>query len=92
MRLSMQYAARSELEELVDRFAAEMKAKLLKKANDGWYGWDEKENIEQFSEDLLDHADLQSPNGYADVDYVDVANFAAFLWNLTAQPPEEDTP
>lgn len=72
-------AEEQALEALVDAFAAEMKAKLKAKADEGWRGWDDpqyKGNIERF---LLDHAQRGLDDSRQ---YVDVANLAAMLWNF----------
>ena len=62
---------------MVDEFAKEMKRKLRKKSRAGWYGW----------KDTGDHWPDQCRAKLAahivnDGDPIDVANFAAFLWNL----------
>lgn len=62
------------LDKLVNAFAKEMKKKLKRKALEGYYGWDSPDwTPEQVMESLRAHLDKGDP--------VDIANFAAFLWN-----------
>lgn len=63
------------LDELVDQFAAAMKAKLRRAGVEkGRSGWDDpKWTPEEIKAALLAHVDKGDP--------VDVANFAAFWWN-----------
>jgi hypothetical protein len=62
------------LDELVNKFADEMKRKLLAKYNEGRSGWDdERWTPGEIRSALLEHAVKGDP--------VDVANFCAFLWN-----------
>ncbi len=63
------------LDKLVDQFADAMKTKLTEKAvYDGKTGWDDPAwTPEQITQAMRDHIDKGDP--------VDVANFAAFLWN-----------
>lgn len=60
---------------LVDAFAAEMKSKLLASALvKGRAGWDDPRwPVAEIKQRLCDHVAKGDP--------VDVANFAAFLWN-----------
>ena len=60
---------------LVDEFSAEMKRKLIEKVDrDGYAGWDSEEwSVDEIERCLLEHVDKGDP--------VDVANFAAFMWN-----------
>lgn len=55
-------------------FAKEMLCKLNNKYEEGWDGWDDKKQCDtaEFIERLKDHVDSR--------DWVDVANFAMFLW------------
>ncbi len=67
------------LTDLVNRFAAKMKRKLIHKMKKGRHGWDEPEwTPAMIRKALIEH--LEKPNA----DMVDVANFAAFLWNRQA--------
>ena len=66
-------AETAALEALVDAFAARMKAKLRRKAFDGHRGWADPACVPAIREALRRHADKGDP--------VDVANFAAMLWN-----------
>lgn len=62
------------LEMLVDAFAEAMKAKLRKKILEGYKGWDDpKWTREKIVEALKAHLEKGDP--------VDIANFAAFIWN-----------
>ncbi len=64
------------LDALVDDFANHMKLKLRKKFLAGRYGWDDANwTIEDIRSDLIQEA------GNDEADPVDVANYAAFLWN-----------
>jgi len=59
---------------LVDLFAQEMKAKLRKKHDEGWRGWD-----------ILPKTVVMQNIGGQMIkgpDPVDLANLAAFLWNI----------
>lgn len=70
-------ASAQALHAMVDAFAAEMKKKLTRKLVEGYVGWDEPEK-EEFSSDKLRLALREHCNRG---DPVDVANFAAMLWN-----------
>ena len=63
---------------LVDQFGIEMKDKLLDRQAAGWSGWSDPEYKKVLEEKLLDHVKKAKTK----IDYVDVANFAAFLWHL----------
>ncbi len=67
----------SALDALVDAFAVKMKAKLRSKLKAGYSNWDEPNFRNSLHDGLHNHLDDEP------VDYVDVGNFAAFLWNLT---------
>lgn len=64
------------LKGLVDGFAKAMRSKLLAKSRDGWSGW-EHCSEDELERRLLEHLAraLRDPN-----QWVDVANFCAFLW------------
>ncbi len=64
------------LKRLADRFAVAMKAKLLEKYYEGRRGWDRPELRDSIREALVEQT-RKNP-----IDPVDVANLAAFLWNL----------
>jgi len=55
-------------------FALQMLDKLNMKQSRGWHGWGDKTLKGQFKKDLLKHVEKG--------DWVDVANYAMFLWNL----------
>lgn len=73
---------------LVERFAAEMLRKLKKKQRGGWSGWNALYNKEDFERRLMLHA-LRGVHGETG-QWVDVANFAAFLDNIERQRATED--
>lgn len=60
------------IDSLVDAFAQEMKNKLHKAEEKGRFGWD-TDSSEVLMRLLVEHIEKG--------DMVDVANFAAFLWN-----------
>ena len=62
---------KEQLIDLVDAFALSMKAKLMKKHREGFYGW--KSIRKDYALRSL-HRHLEKG------DMVDVANFAAFIW------------
>lgn len=68
---------------LVDEFAAEMKLKLLAKRREGNWGWDNPENRDKIEHGLFAH--LKRPG-----QWIDVANYAAFLWNIDRHPEQGD--
>ena len=61
---------------MVSAFAREMKKKLREKMREGYHGWDDPDsfNPKAIMRALVDHVDKGDP--------VDVANVAAFLWNM----------
>jgi hypothetical protein len=63
---------------LVDEFANAMKAKLDRSKRVGW-------NAPWFNENIIIRR-LQSEVNTEYVDPVDVANYAAFLWNKQGRP------
>ena len=65
------------LEMVVDDFADRMKKKLLQKEDEGWSGWRRKVHSQDFEDRLIEHA-LCGIRGDS-AQWVDVANFAAFL-------------
>lgn len=60
---------------LVDRFAEEMAAKLKQKYDEGWRGWNLMD-----PDSVFEAMRMQIAKG--DFDPVDLANFAAFYWNV----------
>lgn len=60
---------------VVDAFAKEMKAKFRRKWREGRGGWDDPNCYEGMRIALQEHAARP-------LQHVDVANFAAMLWNL----------
>lgn len=85
---------RTDLRALVRDFSSEMRQKLLSKEDDGWFGWDdvyaERHKLpRRLQEALMSHVvrAIDDPK-----QWIDVANFAAFLWNLaTREPVPEET-
>jgi len=61
-----------ELWTLVDRLAQAMKERLAQQALRGWTGWQDPVHVPSFRGRLHRNADAG--------DWIDVANFAAFLW------------
>ena len=67
-------AEEAALEALVDGFAVDMKRKLKEKFRESCYGWDNPIWTEEDIREALHNHTLKG-------DPVDIANFAAFLWN-----------
>jgi hypothetical protein len=68
------YAETEALSALVDDFAKAMKEKLRKRWSEGRTGWDDPNwTVEDMKKQLIEHVDKGDP--------VDIANFAAFIWN-----------
>ena len=64
-----------KLDRLVDKFSVEMKKKIFAKFDAGWRGgWDDRANKERMKLKILGNASKG--------DMVDVANYAAFIWNM----------
>lgn len=74
------------LEMMVDAFAQEMKEKLRKKWMERQDGWDEPKKL---SDGKLIELLMQQV-GRADMDPIDVANFAAFIWNRRGKPQDKE--
>ena len=64
------------LEQTVDDFAIEMKARLRDQAIKGYRGWDDPVNYRRITEMMIDHAAVSSGQE------VDTANLAMILWYL----------
>lgn len=62
------------LNDLIDAVMAECKQKLQKKFDENYCGWDMYGHKEHFYIDLIEHAEKG--------DWIDVINYAAFLWNF----------
>ena len=77
-----------QLVAMVDDFARQMKEKLLAKEKDGWTGWRETHYRSNFQRRLVAHAieAIQGDNRQ----WVDVANFAAFLNYLRKRTTDHD--
>jgi hypothetical protein len=77
----------TDLEKLfscVDAFADAMKRKLKKKADMGYYGWDEEENYNEIMEKLVRHTIDQNFSIDASEE-VDIGNLAMMIWNLNGR-------
>ena len=62
------------LDTLVNRFAEVMRRKLMRKLSTGYSGWDDPDWTEaSIRAAMIEHVEKGDP--------VDIANFAAFLWN-----------
>ena len=61
---------------LVDEFAAEMKTKLRKKWKEYYSGWDNPDTADSLRAAMINCV-LRGPG-----QEIDIANFAAMLWNL----------
>ncbi len=66
----------NRLDQVVDDFASEMKARLREQAIKGYRGWDDPENYQRIVEMMVKHAAV------AEGKEVDAANLAMILWNL----------
>jgi hypothetical protein len=64
------------LDEAVDEFVAEMKARLREQALKGYRGWDDPAQYERLVEMMMQHAAV------AEGEEVDAANLAMILWSL----------
>jgi len=76
----------AKLEQAVDTFAEVMKAKLVAKAAQGYFGWNDPKWLPEIKHKLIDHAAklylgdvLIAGQGHQ---AVDVANLAMFLFYL----------
>lgn len=61
---------------LVDAFAQEMKEKLIDQYHADWNGWDKDQYREGIEKAFMEQTVREKK------DYVDIANFAAMLWNF----------
>lgn len=75
----------SELAKLVGAFSAAMICKLDRKAKQGWTGWDNPMLIDNLEKSLNEHVQVFNTTGNAK-QLIDIANLAAFLWNLNGRP------
>jgi hypothetical protein len=66
----------ARLDQAVDDFASEMKARLREQARKGYRGWDDPENYQRIVEMMVKHAAVAAG------EEVDVANLAMILWSL----------
>ncbi len=68
-----------QLNQTVDDFATEMKARLREQAIKGYRGWNDPENYHQIIDMMVKHASASSGQE------VDAANLAMILWFLRKQ-------
>ena len=68
-----------QLNQTVDDFATEMKARLREQAIKGYRGWNDPENYHQIIDMMEKHASASSGQE------VDAANLAMILWFLRKQ-------
>ncbi len=73
----------NRLDQVVDDFASEMKARLREQAIKGYRGWDDPENYQRIVEMMVKHAAV------AEGKEVDAANLAMILWNLRRRGVED---
>ena len=66
-----------KLNKLVDDFSMAMRRKLLLKKHQGFYGWNDKSYRGVIGKKLMEHVERARKDPSQ---WVDVANFAAFLW------------
>jgi hypothetical protein len=66
----------NRLDQAVDEFASEMKARLREQATKGYRGWDEPQNYQRILEMMMQHAAV------AEGEEVDAANLAMILWSM----------
>ena len=66
----------NRLDQAVDEFASEMKARLREQAMNGYRGWDEPQNYQRILEMMMQHAAV------AEGEEVDAANLAMILWSM----------
>lgn len=67
-------------DEAVDKFAVAMKAKLAKKREQGYCGWDNDCSVSHLAELLIGHVGKGDP--------VDIGNFAMMIWNRVQTEPD----
>ena len=67
----------NKLCDLVTDFSDRMREKLLEKLDEGWEGWDDADAKMEFEDRLIAHV-VSAMRG-EEGEWVDVANFAAFL-------------
>ena len=82
----MDQEAQEEIQKLdntVDDFALEMKARLLEQVVRGYRGWDDTENYAQICEMMMEHSTVSSGQE------VDAANLAMILWYLRRENIDE---
>ena len=74
----------NRLDEAVDAFAQQMKAKLEQKAREGWTGWDRPESsVKIWNAMLAQGAAIPLAKGQE----VDIGNLAMMLWRLNGNHP-----
>ncbi len=73
----------NRLDQAVDDFASEMKARLREQAIKGYRGWDDPENYQRIVEMMIKHAAVDEGKE------VDAANLAMILWSLRRRGVED---
>ena len=73
----------SRLDQAVDDFAAEMKARLREQAMKGYRGWDNPENYARILQMMMKYAAV------AEGEEVDAANLAMILWSMRRRRGED---
>ncbi len=68
-----------QLNQTVDDFATEMKARLREQAIKGYRGWNDPDNYHQIIDMMVKHASASSGQE------IDAANLAMILWFLRKQ-------
>lgn len=74
------------LESTVDRYAAEMKAKLREKMLEGFSGWDDPRLLSYLEEGLEEHLKKQKRGGHEEID---LGNIAMMIWNIKKNQGEQ---
>jgi len=66
----------NRLDQAVDDFAAEMKARLREQAMKGYRGWDDPENYQRILDMMMKYAAV------TEGEEIDAANLAMILWSM----------
>lgn len=80
------------IEQAVDKFAADMKRRMIEKAAEGKKGWDSPGQKEFIRQDMMDDALASHPDYLGDKPdlYVDIANRAMMLWGFLMRNHDTD--
>ena len=79
---------KQRLKRMVNDFATEMVFKLEAKMDEGWSGWDDHDMQMEFETRLIVHV-MRATRGEKG-QWVDVANFAAFLDAIESATPDAE--